>query len=230
MQPAGDLFTLPPAPDELAEAREREAARTEAEQALRRRAGASWQRVPQRYRGTVPELLKRLEHERAGKAGRRLLARVRDSHALFALLQGPTGCGKSTSAAILVRRALGEFEASRGERCVAATDLLWIRATKLAVAERQHALGAGEAEVLVRAKRAGLLVLDDVGIEEPGAVLPVLADRYDDGLATIVTTGLTQAALTKHLGAGGVRLITEQAAGFLFVDAHDPPRVRTVNQ
>jgi DNA polymerase III delta prime subunit len=229
VQPAGELFTLPPAPDELTDARERQAARTEAEQVLRRKAVAAWLQVPPRYRGTVPELLKRLEHERAGTPGRRLLGKVREAHTVSALLLGPTGCGKSTTAAVLVRRALGEFEASGGKRFECVIDLAWSRATRLAVAERQHALGAGEADPIVRAKRAGLLVLDDVGLEEPGAVLPILADRYDAGLATVVTTGLTKAGLTKHLGAAGVRLLTEQAAGFLLVDAHDPQRARPVN-
>lgn len=232
MPPANDpLFTLPPAPDELAEAREREQREREQRDALRAKAGAAWRVVPPRYRTLPGELLKRLEHERAQPAGRRLLGKVRDAHTLAALLMGPTGCGKSTSAALLVHRALAEFEQSRGERCAAVVGLVWVRATRLGVAERQHSLGAGEADVLTSAKRAGLLVLDDLGLEEPGAVLPVLAHRYDEGLPTIVTTGLTRGGLTKHLAAAGVRLVTEQSGPtpFLLADAHDPPRARPVN-
>lgn len=222
MQPAGELFTLPPAPDELAEAR----AKTEVDRALHRQAGTAWQTVPARYREPIPELLKRLEAQHVGVPGRRLHARVREAYTVSAILMGPTGCGKSTSAAVLVRRALTEFVASGGKRHACACDLAWTRATRLAVAERQHALGAGEADPIARAKRAGLLVLDDLGLEEPGAVLPILGERYDARLATIVTTGLTKAGLTKHLGAAGVRLLTEFGPGVLFADAHDPPRSR----
>lgn len=231
MQPVGELFTLPPAPDELADSRERAARRSEAEQALRRKAGAAWLNVPRTYRAPVADLLKRFEHDLSGRAGRRLLGKVRDAHTISAVLLGPTGCGKSSAAALLVRRALAEFEESGGERRAAATDLVWSRATELAVAERRHALGAGEAEVLVRAKRAGLLVLDDLGLEETGAILPILWARYDEGLATIVTTGLRAEGLTKHLRAGGNRLLVEvrTETPVLWADAHDPVKTRTVN-
>jgi DNA polymerase III delta prime subunit len=233
VQPAGDLFTLPPAPDEVAEARAREAKRTEAERELNRRAGLAWQNVPTTYRAPIADLLKRLEHERTGIAGRRLLGKVRNAHAVAAVLSGPTGCGKSTAAAVLVRRALAEFEASGGERCKAATDLVWVSAIELATAERRHALGAGTPELLAKAARCGLLVLDDLGLEEPGAVFPVLSSRYDECRATVVTTGLplTKAGLTKHLGAAGVRRLVEQHVGsaVLVVDCHDPAKPRPVN-
>lgn len=238
VQPAGELFTLPPAPDELADAREREAQRTEVERELRRRALGAWQRVPMTYRATASELLKRIELARSGPAGAaaiRMLGKLRESYAIAGVLAGPTGCGKSTGAALLVRRALGEFEASGGERCACATDLVWARATEIAVAERQHALGAGEPELITRARRAGLLVLDDLGLEEPGAVLPILSARYDECRATLVTTGLTttgaKPGLTKHLAAGGARRLVEQHVGspVLWADAHDPPRPRAVN-
>ena len=205
MRPAGELFTLPPAPDELAEAR----ARSEAEQALRRRAAAAWQVVPPRYREPIPELLKRFERKSAQPWGKRMLGKVREARAVAALLQGPTGCGKSTAAAILVRRALGDFEASGGVRSACATDLMWIRAARLAVAERQHAIGAGEADPLVRSKCAGLLVLDDLGLEERGAILPVLQDRYDLGLPTILSDQLGGSAQADIIyGGGGDDVIT----------------------
>lgn len=230
MQPVGELFTLPPAPDELADARERDARRSEAEHELRRKAAAAWMHVPRTYRAPIPDLLKRLEHDLAGPAGRRLLRKVRDAHTVAAVLLGPTGCGKTSTAAMLVRRALAEFEASGGKRRSCATDLVWAHATEIAVAERRHALGAGEPELLVRARRAGLLVLDDLGLEEQGAIVPVLVTRYDQGLATIVTTGLTKSALTKHLGASGNRRLVEvrTETAVLWADAHDPPKPRAV--
>ncbi len=232
MQPAGDLFTLPPAPDELADARERDAERTELQRKLRRLALDAWQRVPMTFRAAVPDLLKRLEHERTGPAGRRMLGRVREAHTIAALLSGPTGCGKTTAAAVLVRRALATFEQSDGKRFACATDLVWTNGVELALAERRHALGAGEPELLAKARRAGLLVLDDVGIEEPGAVFPILSARYDECRATIATTSLARAALTKHLGAAGVRRLVEQhvEGPVLFVEAHDPVKPRPVNR
>lgn len=232
MQAVGDLFTLPPAPDELEAARERDAALTELERKLRAQAVEAWRRVPSTFRAAVPELLRRIEHERTGAPGKRLLGKVREAHTIAALLSGPTGCGKTTAAAVLVRRALAEFEQSGGKRCACATELVWADAVELAVAERRHALGAGEPELLAKARRAGLLVLDDVGLEEPGAVFPILQARYSENRATIVTTGLTREGIRKHLGAAGVRRITEQHVGVpvLLAECHDPARPRTVNQ
>lgn len=231
MQPVGDLFTLPPAPDELADARERDAERTDLQRRLRTRALEAWHRVPATFRASVADLLKRLEHERTGPAGRRMLARVREAHTIAALLAGPTGCGKTTAAAVLVRRALAAFESSGGDRFACATDLVWTNGVELALAERRHALGAGEPELLAKARRCGLLVLDDVGIEESGAVFPILSARYDECRATIATTSLGRAALTKHLGAAGVRRLVEQHVGapVLVAECHDPAKPRPVN-
>lgn len=233
MQPAGELFTLIPAPDELADAREREAKRSERARALRHRAIEAWRRVPQTFRAPVPDLLKRLEHERTGVPGRRLLGKLREARAVAAVLSGPTGCGKTTAAAVLVWRALADFESSEGERCECATDLVWTTAIDLAVAERRHALGQGEPELLAKARRCGLLVLDDLGLEEPAAVFPILSARYDECRATIVTTGLplTKLGLTKHLGAAGVRRVVEQhvETAVLVADCHDPVKARPVN-
>jgi DNA polymerase III delta prime subunit len=231
VQPAGELFTLPPAPDELAEAREREAKRTARARELRALAVEAWRRVPQTFRAPVPELLRRLEHERAGVPGRRLLGKLREARTVAALLSGPTGCGKTTAAAVLVWRALAEFEQSDGERCACATELVWTTAIDLAVAERRHALGQGEPELLAKARRCGLLVLDDLGLEEPNAVFPILSARYDECRATVVTTGLTKAGLTKHLGAAGVRRVVEQhvETAVLVADCHDPVKARPVN-
>jgi len=231
VQPVGDLFTLPPAPDELAATREREAQRTEAQRKLHARGLEAWRRVPSTFRASTAELLKRLEHERAQPGGRRLLGKLREARTVAALLAGPTGCGKTTAAAVLVARALAEFEASGGERFACATDLLWTNAVEIALAERRHALGAGEPELLVKARRCGLLVLDDVGIEEQGAVFPILSTRYDECRPTIVTTAQTPGGLTKHLGAAGVRRVVEQHVGMpvLVAKCHDPVKARPVN-
>jgi hypothetical protein len=233
--PAGELFTLPPSFDELAEARERKAQRDDAERKLAARVADAWRRVPAAFRRTMPELLKQIEDSPAQPANRRLLAKVRDLHAIAGVLSGPTGCGKTTAAAVLVRRALAEFQQSNGERCECATDLVWTSAIELALAERRHALGAGEPELLVKARTCGLLVLDDLGLEEPGSVLPILSSRYDWCRATIATTGLGRKALATHLGAAGVRRLLEQHVGMPvgmavpLIECHDPVKARPVN-
>ncbi len=229
MQPAGELFTLLPSPDEVADAREREAQRNEAQRKLHARALEAWRRVPATFRSPPSDLLKRLEHERAQPGGRRLLAQLREVRTVAALLAGPTGCGKTTGAAVLVSRALAEFEVSGGERFACATDLVWTNAVELALAERRHALGQGEPELLAKARRCGLLVLDDVGLEEQGAVFPILSARYDECRPTIVTTALPPGGLTKHLGAAGVRRVVEQHVGtpVLVAKCHDPVKPRT---
>lgn len=217
-----ELFTLPPSPDEVAEARERDEQRTELARSLRAKAVEAWRRVPPTFRATVPELLKRLDLN-ADAARRRMLAKLRDAHCTAGVLAGPTGCGKTTAAAVLVRRALNDFEQSLGKRCACAIELVWTNAVEIAVAERRHALGAGEPELLGRARTCGLLVLDDVGLEDPGAIFPILSFRYDHCRATIATSGLDRERLRKHLSAAGVRRLVEQhvESPVLFVDCHE---------
>lgn len=176
----------------------------------------AWQAIPAGLRGRSGEMLNRVD-ERLRTA---LMAR--DEVSLSAVLLGPTGCGKSTAAALLVHRALSEC-ADEGRRGVV-LDVCWTNATDLALAERRHPLGQGEPPLVRRARTAGALVVDDIGLEATeGAIFPVLSHRYHHRLPTIATTGLTKSELSAHLGAAGVRRLTEQHAGFrvLVVDCHD---------
>jgi DNA replication protein DnaC len=207
------LFTLPPAPDELENARERE----EAEEAKRKRfelARKLWQdKVPATFRRPVPEL--------TACCTAKLRAALGQVDTISALLIGPTRVGKSTAAAVLVRRALNAFT-DDGSRYPAVRGLVWANALDLAIAERRHPLGAGEPEPVQAARNASLLVLDDLGLEPEGTIWPLIAHRYDHRLPTITTSGLTTKGLTKHLGSAGVRRLTEQHAGcpVLLVDCH----------
>lgn len=212
-------FTLPPSPDELADEAERyQVQRTaaEQEQRLKRAAALAWRLVPAAFNFPTPDLI--------GRCARPLAARVTSVDTVAALLIGPTKSGKSTAAAVLVRRALHDYVHSQGKRFACAIDLVWTTAVDLALAERRHPLGAGEPPLLLQASTCGLLVLDDLGLEPEGAVFPVLSQRYHACRPTITTSGLTTSGLSKHLGAAGARRLHDQhAAGMpvLFVDCHE---------
>lgn len=218
---ADGLFTLPPSPDELEAEADRERVRTDRDEAMRgfrQRSSEAWQKVPELFRDErVPDLL---GHIKSSK----LRHKVNSAVTISAVLIGPSGCGKSVAAAILVRRALAEFVQSEGKRFAQATDIEWISASELAMAERRHPLGDGAPMTLNRASSCGLLVLDDIGHEASGeSLFPVIDARYTRKLPTIATSGLPRLALTKHLSAAGVRRLNEQHAGFpvLLVDAHE---------
>lgn len=207
------LFTLPPAPDEAAAARYAAAEAEASRRAVREPAAKAWRAVPATHQAQTPDLLRRC------CPGLRdpLIALGQNATAgatLAALLMGPSGTGKSTAAAVLVRRAISVYVSTNGEACREVVDLVWTTATELALAERRHPLGAGAPDLVVQAMRAGALVLDDVGLEAAGAtaIFAVLSHRYDACLPTIVTTGLQRQELTAHLSAAGVRRVVDQHA------------------
>ena len=128
-----------------------------------------------------------------------------------AILLGPSGCGKTSAARFLVAGRLAH----------------WVKAEQLSVCEREHRLGDGEPEAVRVASDASRLVLDDIRAgQEVTALWRVLDRRYDAGLPTIATTGLTRAGLLEHLGAAGLRRLTEQFSGHpvLIVDCHGDVR------
>lgn len=122
----------------------------------------------------------------------------------WALLSGPTGAGKSTAAAVALREVLlGGWSGTVG----------WHSARELAHAARMWPLGEGEAPLLSRARRVGLLVIDDLGLErDPLDLIDILHDRYDGMRPTWVTTGLSVAGLEARYGDAVVRRLTEGAA------------------
>jgi DNA polymerase III delta prime subunit len=210
--PPGGLFELD---DETR--RHRQAELEQARQDRHRDAVAAWRRVPHTYQARELELLPRCSPLLRQKLGRAALP------TLSALILGPSGIGKTTGLAWLVRRALAEFESSNGERAKEAPGLLWTTAAEIALSDRRHPLGADRAPLLAQAILAPLLVCDDVGLEPPGVVAEVLWARYDAGRPVLATSGCTKKQLTAHLGAAGVRRLTDQHAGspVLVVDAHD---------
>lgn len=124
-----------------------------------------------------------------------------------AILLGPSGCGKTSAARYL---CLGRHAQ-------------WVKGDQLATCEREQRLGEGEPLVVSGASTASMLVLDDLRAgQDVSALWRILDRRYDRALPTIATTGLTRDGLREHLGAAGLRRLTEQFAGdaVLIVDCH----------
>jgi hypothetical protein len=126
------------------------------------------------------------------------------------LLLGPTKAGKSTAAAYLFRRLLGESVRFGGEAWQLAQMMRWHSATDLAFARKTHPLGQGDAPDVIEASNARLLFLDDAGWEtDVSAVCDVLNARYERCWPTVITSGKTRDELTAHYGAAVVRRIRE---------------------
>lgn len=109
-----------------------------------------------------------------------------------------TGAGKTTLAAAMVRE--------RGRR-----DVLWTTARTLATAGAYAKLGE-EPALLAAARRAGLLVIDELGTEADrfgSAVAETIMDRHDLGRTVWVTTPLPGEALSARYGSGLVRRLSE---------------------
>ncbi|HEX4336923.1 MAG TPA: hypothetical protein VH062_13480 [Polyangiaceae bacterium] len=126
------------------------------------------------------------------------------------LALGPTGVGKSAAMVFIGRRLITEAydrllgeSLQRGERFWGMNVrgiFGWARAVDLATARRRHSLGS-EAPELEAAKAPATLVLDDLGWEVRGdtAVAEVIAERYDRGLQTLVTSGLPWSSRQKDV-------------------------------
>lgn len=144
-----------------------------------------------------------------------------DEHGCLALI-GPAGCGKSVTAAAIVRRlcteAVNAFTRERDtERLSSTARIYWTSAADLCNSRRQHRLGEGEAPQLARAEKAPLLVLDEFGQEvaDDRWLLELLDVRYAQGLPTLSTSGLTRSQLDQRYGAGAVRRLVEPKGQFL---------------
>lgn len=125
---------------------------------------------------------------------------------------GPPGAGKSSLAAAMFRAAVAaETVTTRLHR------MRWLSAHKLAKARAGQPLGEGEAPVVEAALDATLLVLDELGGEDPryaSAVAEVLYERHEQALATWVTTGVSAKEIAARYGGGIARRVFEGAAVF----------------
>jgi len=193
------------------------------------RARAATEQNQSRFGSRVPSDERRrraeeLAHERlpAYLAEGRLEGRIRDASLQGAvnwwnwergslIMLGPTGCGKSTAAGLIVRRLLDEACRAGGWDWQRACSTWWYSATALELARRHHPIGRGEAPEVTRACTGKLLVLDDLGWSpnDVQVVAYVLHERMERQLSTIVTSSLTKADLTARYGDAVIRRLLE---------------------
>ena len=120
------------------------------------------------------------------------------------VFMGNAGAGKTTLAVACLRR--WSAEAGRAGS--------FFHAYGLGIARIQHAAGNGEPEIVDRAMKCPLALLDDLGAESTtatSAVPDVILVRHAEERPLWVTTGLTRAQIAQRYGAGIVRRIFERA-------------------
>ncbi len=158
--------------------------------------------IPERYRWCTfgaEELIQRVKMPLA-------IERVRNtaSKADRITLLGPAGAGKT----VLATCALQQRARAEGKSGI------FVEAYTLATARAQHGLGDGEADDVRDAKRAHILLVDDVGSEPTNpqsALVEVLHERHAQMLPTFVTTWMTPAELKHRYGDGCARRMIEGA-------------------
>lgn len=146
------------------------------------------------------------DHERRAAIHQKLLRQVDiwDGKRSLVIL-GPTGLGKTTALVELAFQGIAhEIDPLR-----------WVapafhKATELTQAWRTTKLGedAIDAPCVTTAKGCPLLFIDDIGQEpsDPQAALMGIADtRYDKGLVSVVTSGLTLDAFMARYGDAFIR-------------------------
>lgn len=157
------------------------------------------------------------------------------------LMLGPTGIGKSLAAMLLGRKVLRERtianivkEKPDATRFIGndhySPSVQWVDAIGLSVSAARHPLGEGPSPELKEAKGAYLLVVDDVAWgERDVAITELIASRYDNGVPTIFTCGLSRQALVDRFGDALVRRMLQRGGrkGIL-VDLFEQKKVRAV--
>lgn len=126
------------------------------------------------------------------------------------VLLGETGAGKTTAAALLVRRLCAEAAHAGGVAFEKAQLIRFQSCRELSQVHREMRLGDGTPEPITRCQNARLLVLDDVGgNDDRGALERVLNVRYTRGWPTVTTSGLRYRELVLALGEALVRRLTD---------------------
>jgi len=138
-----------------------------------------------------------------GRSAGGWMADKASGHPSCCLISGPNGFGKSMLAAELLWRLYHKGGHRR---------LVWTSTAKLARENKEHVLGR-PFEQMSRAKSAGALVLDELGVGDLGQIgidvaLELVDHRWSNGLPTIYTTHRTKAQL-----AGGYSFAISSRAG-----------------
>jgi len=124
-----------------------------------------------------------------------------------AVLRGRTGAGKTIASIAVLHKVL---DAARDRQDIAIKDMVFaagctfVSAHQLAVDRRNNDLFE-EAPLVNKAKRASLLVLDEIGFEvfnpeRDTSLFEVIDIRYLNALPTILTTNLSEGNLRKKYG------------------------------
>ncbi len=174
------------------------------------------------------------------------------------VLMGPTGIGK-TAALGWVTRQLGfqwlgggylrrlrkiverlpsdrsrelEYEVSRLTRLEAtASDIVWATAYEITECAKWHKLGEGEPPLHQALRTKPYAFIDDIGNESRGteALFSILDTRYESGLTTFASTGLTSDDLADRYGLALVRRLQEvRGKPATVVDLFRQAKVRAV--
>jgi DNA replication protein DnaC len=168
--------------------------RNEALGTLRRTIPAAYQWA----RFSAPEL-----RERAGIAAAGALCDTvwRFPRLIFV---GAAGSGKTSLAVACLRRWVYETTRVAG----------FFHANELGMARIQHPAGRGEPELVERAKKWPLVLIDDLGSERgiAGCAVPdVIYVRHAEDRPTWLTTGLSRRDIVDRYGAGIARRVFERA-------------------
>lgn len=140
------------------------------------------------------------------------------------LLVGPTGIGKSALLAAIGNQMLDRARAGSlsREAFAVAAGIRWVSAIDIAKAASRHKLGEGEPPLLKMAKKASILILDELGKEDqrsdPHAIMELLRARYEPKWKpTFVASEVTLDELNRRYGASTMRTVWQRGK---LIDLH----------
>lgn len=136
------------------------------------------------------------------------------------IILGPTGSGKTTA---LIARLFSLREHARRRVLAGEANplprFMWTSEAALKAAKQSHPLGRGESPVIRRSCTRAHLFVDEVGPAPDIELLhaTIFDHRYNHGLPTTITSGLTLEQLRAQYGIAMVRRLAQHAT---VVDLH----------